>query len=349
MKQLLILLGFAISLTLHAQVVISEKADDRFGGFWLDVNKSQGAWTRAVGVGEVLTIQKLMRDCLLARSGSHFRVKQQAHLNACVQAASEKVKKVRIQDTTRGLRVVFDMDETLLTQWHRISLENPRRTTLVVRNTDYTMSEAKSEVTFAPRGVTIRPGIYKLLHDLAADGRIGNIYFFSARSDVSAEELTQYILTKVPALRRKFGGLLARNHLRLDREPPTPSKDLRIIAPDLRNIILIDDNISRVMQKNLNFTIPKFNADLYLDAVAKQDRTVIEANNLIVSFTSALILKVASGANFSPYSTENSERMKIDWGRKALELAGFSPGVIEELLKQHVFHQEFYAAETVKL
>ncbi len=94
--------------------------------------------------------------------------------------------------------------------------------------------------------------------------------------------------------------------------------------------------------------MPKFNADLYLDAVARQDKNIIDANESVVKFVENLIGHIANGGSFAPYSTETAERNKIDWGKANLEQTGFSQSIINDLLNLKIFHQEFFGAETIK-
>jgi hypothetical protein len=353
MKARLMALGFIFSLSATAQTVLSEKTDDKFGGYYVNIESSRSSlsriWKRPVGIADVLNLQKLLRDCLVFKSKSFLRQKQEAYLSQCLALAEEKIRPSHSANEQKGFTIVFDMDETLLTQWSKISLENPRLTTFIVTNRDHILAESKSEMTLAPFGVTVRPGVLKLLASLAENPRVGRIYFFTAREDKSAVELKNYFLQKVSTLKSKFGGVYARNFLRLDGETNTPSKDLRIFSPSLRNILLIDDNPTRVMQKELSFTIPKFNADLYLNSLAKHDLTVIEANEMVAPFVDSLIKAILQGINFKPYSTLISEQNKIDWGKEILKRNKVSPGIIEELLKEKIFQQDFFGAETIRL
>src|SRR5207244_3025432 len=51
-----------------------------------------------------------------------------------------------------------------------------------------------------------------------------------------------------------------------------PSKDLRIFDPDLKHVVLIDDNPGRVFQpKNLR-SEPVFNGDIYLNPPQSADQ-----------------------------------------------------------------------------
>jgi hypothetical protein len=290
-------------------------------------------------------IQKVLRDCLETKSQSYFRARQAAYLTQCL-AIAQKIPLQKISQAS-GLTVVFDMDETLITQWHKISVDHPEQTTFQVKNLDVIVTESKGELMLAPKGVTVRPGVYELLAQLTENNRIGRIYFFSAREDKSASEIKDYILAKVPLLKKKFGGLFARSSLRLDIAV-VPSKDLRIFSRELKRIVLVDDNPGRVLQKGLNFTIPKFNADAYLNAIATLDKDVIEANKAVTPFVGKMLNAIALGADFKPYSTEVAQAQSIDWGKKIMELAGIPSGTIDRLLALKVFEQAFFGGPTVR-
>ncbi len=343
MRKFISFILITMPLLASAQVVVSSKTDDKFGGHWLDMEATQQ--NLKISLDSAAGIQKVLRDCLETKSQSYFRARQAAYLAPCLSLAQKAP--LQIISQTPGLTVVFDMDETLITQWHKISAEHPEKTTFQVRNLDVIVTESKGELMFAPKGVTVRPGIYELLNQLTANSRIGRIYFFSAREDKSAAEIRDYILAKVPMLKRKFGGLLARSSLRLDIAA-VPSKDLRIFSRDLKRIVLVDDNPGRVLQKALNFTIPKFNADAYLEAIATSDKDVIEANKAVTPFVGKMLNAIAMGADFKPYSTEVAQAQSIDWGKRIMELAGIPSGTIERLLALKIFDQTFFGGATVK-
>lgn len=358
-RQLAIVGLLLLTRLASAQVVISEKTNNNFGGYYVTVEKTRAnlsvEWRNKISIADVMNLQKVMRNCLQQKSQSFFRIKQQPFLESCTTLAKNETRQtlpLRKNSTPAGLVVVFDMDETLLTQWNKVSIDNPERTTFIVRDRDLTLNESEGLMLLAPKGVTIRPGSKMLLHKLTSHPAISQIYFFTAREDRSAEELTKYFLTVVPNLKTKFKGLLARNSLRLDEELTTPSKDLRIISADLKRIVLIDDNPGRVMQKELNFWIPKFNADLFLDAVVSRDQEVLQANAVVMPAVYSIVTHVATSSNptsaFYPYSNKFADENKVDWGAKILKASGFADEAIARLHEMKIFHQEWFPAETVK-
>lgn len=348
-----------LSFSVHAQVVLSEKSDERFGGYYVDVDKTlvslNSAWRHKIFISDVLMLQKQLRECLVNKSKSFFRQKQTPFLNACLEKVNDLghflVTREHVYDS-KGLTVVFDMDETLLTQWSKVSKEHPEKTTFVVKNRDHTLSEKDGLITMAPHGVTIRPGSLEVLNKLTYNPRVERIFFFSAREDKSAAELRDYFLRRLPFLKRKFVKLYGRNSLRLDSATNTPSKDLRIISPGLKNVILVDDNPGRVMQKDHNFTIPKFNADLYIEGIEKGDVHVVHANQVAMEFVSGLLEKMSYSSHveldFYFFSTKRAEEASIDWGREILIWSGFSEAEIKRLMDLKVYVQDYYTGETIK-
>jgi NLI interacting factor-like phosphatase len=346
-----------LSFSAFADIVISEKQNDNFGGYYVEVEATQKGLAqslrRDVTIADALNVQKNLRDCLQERSKSFFRLRQEPYLAACSKKAEASASTAFSANSSEGgVNIVFDMDETLLTQWHLVGRDHPEKTTFIAKNLDVTLSEKDMVLTKAPTGVSVRPGAVWLLSLLNEQPRIGRIFFFSAREDKSAEELAGYFLDQVPTLKKKYGGLFARNHLRFDATTTTPSKDLRLISPSLKNVLLVDDNPARVIQKELNFSIPKFNADLYHAALDSNDLAVIKANKGVMPYVYQLLILVSSSRDtpgaFSIYSTKYAEEKKIDWGAKILTWIGFHASESKVLLDEKVFIQDYVKGEVVK-
>ena len=95
------------------------------------------------------------------------------------------------------------------------------------------------------------------------------LLIFTAKEDLAAWDIIQRWRKKWPQTFRKLKGVFTRNYLTFGTHYNQPSKDLRIIDESLTHVFLIDDNESRVVQKNLNYRIPKFSADFYWDYYLK--------------------------------------------------------------------------------
>lgn len=347
------LLVLLFSLTSFAGIVLSEKQNDNFGGYYIDVEATQKSTPKKT-IADILNAQKSLRDCLQSYSKSFFRIKQEPFLETCITTAEKSFKIPFVSNSSPvGINIVFDMDETLLTQWHLVGRDHPEKTTFIAKNLDITLSEKDMTLVKAPRGVSIRPGAVWLLSLLNQHQKIGRIFFFSAREDKSAEELAKYFLDEIPTLKRKYGGLFARNYLRLDETTTTPSKDLRIIDPDLSNTLLIDDNPGRVIQKELNFSIPKFNADLYHAALDSNDQAIIKANKGVLPYIYDLIVLMTTSTKnvpgaFKTFSTKYADENKIDWSDRILTWMGFAPLEVEILLDKKIYVQEYVKGEITR-
>jgi hypothetical protein len=103
----------------------------------------------------------------------------------------------------------------------------------------------------------------------------------------------------------------------------------------------------------LNFTIPKFNADVYLTAKDAKESEVIEANNAVMPFVYKLIVEMTKASDlkkaFYPYSSERAIAEKIDWGKEIMkEETDLSDEDVEKFLLRKIFDQPFFAAEVIQ-
>lgn len=358
MKKLLSLVLLLSSLSASAKVILSEQQSDNFGGYWVDVEKTQKDTSlernRTVTIADALNAQRVLRECLQKESGSFSRNKQTPFVEKCLMKANAATtKEFAANSSSQGLNVIFDMDETVLTQWSIVGRDHPEKTTFIAKNLDITMSEKDGILYFAPKGVSIRPNAVWLIYNLMTQPNVSRIFFFSAREDESAKELANYFLTQIPYLKGKYGGLFARNSLRFDATVSTPSKDLRMIVPSLQNVVLVDDNPGRVIQKELNFSMPKFNADLFTEATENRDVDVLKANNLVMRYVFEMLVKVSRSQDkrsaFYPYSTKNADEQKLNWHIKVLTWMGFSEEEAKALNAKKVYDQEYTRGESIKL
>lgn len=93
-------------------------------------------------------------------------------------------------------------------------------------------------------------------------------------------------------------GLFTRNHLIREQEPSKLSKDLRIIDESLKHVIIIDDNPTRIIEKqkkNLK-EIPKYNPDEYLKAKATGNKDV---SNYFEKVLPVIVSEIKEAAEYS--------------------------------------------------
>lgn len=260
--------------------LVSPLTDDSFSGYWLDIEKTMSA----LGVQryEAHEIQNLMRDELEKASGGFSPLTQRPYLGAALGHAVERVtKNHEIESGFKPLTyadgdfvIALDLDETLLCHWYEEGekqgtfVSSPRD--VVPNSIDKATGDSLPEATivYSPRRVQIRPGVDEFMRDVAKLPGFRGFIVFTAKDDNAAVGLVRAWRAYRPDFWTNVIAVLTRNHLRYDASVPKPSKDLRIFDESLTHVFLIDDNESRVMQKPLNYMIPKFNADAYLRSLA---------------------------------------------------------------------------------
>jgi hypothetical protein len=106
-------------------------------------------------------------------------------------------------------------------------------------------------------------------------------------------------------------GIFTRNHLVLGPKTLVPSKDLRIFDPELKHVLLVDDNPGRVIQPQLLRAQPKFDADA-LNRAKQQGEARVSTHyesalkNAYLEIRETTLaagrLKIPFGQAFIPYS-----------------------------------------------
>jgi len=90
---------------------------------------------------------------------------------------------------------------------------------------------------------------------------------FTGKEDHAAWSLFRAWKKLKPELFYHLLGFYTRNYFRFDQNLSQPAKDLRIFDPSLKHILSIDHNERWVLQPHLNFKIPGFGADSYLNSL----------------------------------------------------------------------------------
>ena len=172
--------------------------------------------------------------------------------------------------------VVFDLDETLLDQ----------------RFDDPALARGCHEIEVPseggpPRPVKLTPGWAEAIgrvHELG-----GAVVLFSANLDDRCYAIARrWVLDGVPILEHPaIAGFLTNSHLVLQPKQAgspvvEPSKDLRIVDPELRRAIIVDDNPTRLFQFANVRLVKKFQADPYCAATAAELRAAHEASLRVV-------------------------------------------------------------------
>lgn len=208
--------------------------------------------------------------------------------------------------------VVFDLDDTLYDQY----IDDP-----ALAQTCHDLQVPRAEGQ--PRLVKLVPGWAEAIHRIHDLG--GEVVIFSANLDdrcyanARAWTLDGVPLHEHPAV----AGFLTNSHLVLQPKHAgspvvEPSKDLRIVDPDLRRTIIIDDNPRRLFQFRNVRVFKKFHAEAYCRSTDRGLRRAYEAALRVVVDEiedSVRYMKTHEGTTFAdaylPYTMLG--RVAIDW------------------------------------
>ncbi len=178
--------------------------------------------------------------------------------------------------------VVFDLDETLLDQ--RFDDEALGRACH-----DLAVPKGEGKV----RHVKFTPGGDEAIRRVRQLG--GEVVLFSANLDDRCYAIAQrWRIDDTPILEHPaVAAFLTNSHLILQPKqsgPPVsePSKDLRIIDPELTRAIIIDDNPRRLFQFRNVRLFKKFQADPYCTASAASTGSTADASELRAAHDAAL-------------------------------------------------------------
>jgi hypothetical protein len=199
--------------------------------------------------------------------------------------------------------VVFDLDETLYDQGYDDA---------AVARACHDLAIASGDDT---RYIKLTPGWSDAIKKISALG--GAVVLFSANvDDRTYANARAWMLDGVPIHEHSLiAGFLTNSHLVLQPKQAgspvvEPSKDLRILDPDLTRAIIVDDNPLRLFQFRNTRVFKKFEADAYCttkDAAAKQafDRALAVVVSEIED--SLRYMKAHPGVTFAqaylPYTT----------------------------------------------
>lgn len=151
---------------------------------------------------------------------------------------------------------VLDMDETLLMQWYGSGYEGNYDLNNLVP--DFAAGKV------SPPYVKFTPGAEAFIRKLKSDSHCRGVVVFSAKEDRAVQDIVAHWTFSDGQPARKFlSGVFTRNHLVIGARVTTPSKDLRIFDPELKHVVMVDDNPGRIFQPLVLLAQPKFDADRY--------------------------------------------------------------------------------------
>jgi len=240
---------------------------------------------------EALEVQNQMRDMLNAnptfkeleindKGKELFVTKDKLVLDTLEKAIQNvKDKKIFENPVPKQLKgdefyVAFDLDETLLSHYYDASSKGGKYYDYTLTKHDHILKP----VVLSPNYIKLTPNWEKALKDISKIPNCKGIYLFTAKDDVSANEIADIVKIDGKPLRSFVKGVLTRNYLSREDSPTKNSKDLRMIDETLKHVILVDDNPARIFenqQENLK-EFPKFNIDAYYEAKKTNNKKVID-------------------------------------------------------------------------
>jgi len=245
--------------------------------------------------------------------------------------------------------VVFDLDETLLVQWYDSGLKGKDYYNYKVPVIDNILRPLLT----SPDYFSLTPGWEKALKDISAIPGNKGIIFFSAKLDPATKSAMEQIRIDGKPITSFIKGLFTRNYLIREQEPPKLAKDLRIFDESLKKIIIIDDNPSRILdkqKKNLR-EMPKYNPDEYLKAknISKDKKITDYFENLLPVIVSEIKEaaaysqknKVSFVDAYYPYTMEAQSEILM------LQKQGYSLGEATEMVRKNakLFEPKFFFYE----
>lgn len=337
---------------------------ERFTRGHLDISKMlKNGYTRS----EAVEIQNQMKDILEknpeymmleneGKSQELFKYKSQIAIDA-LKTAIKSVKENKYFESgfkpqplkEHEFYVAFDLDETLLVQWYEYSKKGQGYYDI---KTD-TEDNIVRPTLLSPKYVSLTPGFEKTLKEISKIPGNKGIIFFSAKLDSATIDIFEKMKIDGKPIKDFVKGLYTRNYLVRDSEPTKLSKDLRIIDESLKHVILIDDNPTRILEKqkkNLR-EIPKYNPDEYLKAKKEtKDKKISDYfEKLLPTITEeikeaaqyASTNKVSFAEAYYPYSMDASSELLM------LMKQGYSYKQSLEILRKdkEMFEPKFFFYE----
>lgn len=276
--------------------------DGLYSGSYLDIDKMSSAF--GFSRFEAIEVQNRMRDFQEADPTS---VPQETFAKAVGEIREKNYESGWSPITftkPEEFVAVFDMDETLLVQWHATSGQG-------FSDLFHVLSDFVGDKR-SPDSVKFTPGAEDIIKRLKANPSCRALVAFSAKADAPMIDiLNKWKFGDGEPARKYFSGVFTRNHLIIGPKILIPSKDLRIFDPELKHVVMIDDNPGRIFQPMLLRAEPKFDADTYFHAKSNAQADIIihyetmlghAAEEIEETAKAAAALNIPFSQAFIPYS-----------------------------------------------
>lgn len=240
---------------------------------------------------------------------------------------------------------VIDLDETLLVQWHATGAEG-----------NFDLSDVPADRSSGPNGEEIRSGTYvkftpnteAFLRGLRANPNCKGIVLFSAKVDDAVHGIVdKWRFADGTPVRSFVNGVFTRNHLVVGTGNLIPSKDMRIFDPELKHVVIIDDNPARIVQSLQTLAQPKFDADRYWKAKNDGDVLVSKYYEDILPLSLANLNETTFAANRLGLSFGESFKAHSYFGERVTKAFLQSTGSRVQALEATRLHPFLHSASFV--
>ena len=233
--------------------------------------------------------------------------------------------------------LVTDMDETILKQWYGSGSSG------FYDLKDVTPDQAvagSGELVTSSTYIKLTPGFERFIRRMKANPRCKGIAVFSGKRNIPTFEIMNRLrFSNGKAVMNHIDGVFGRSHMVIGRRVALPSKDMRIFDPELKHVVLVDDNPLKIFQPQILRAQPKFDADRYRTALNSKDKQAVSyyetlldnaADEIEESSRAADKLGIPFSQAFLPYSYSGERVFRtlaktLHSSKKALEITRLKP------------------------
>jgi hypothetical protein len=312
---------------------------------------------------EAIEIQNQMKD-ILDSDKEFTRMEEEAKINdyrieKVLNALNTAIRKVKFDKNFENnfkpesnlknyeFYVVFDLDETFLVQWYKSGEKGSKYYDGKVPS--YCLDNIIKPKVEGPDYFSLIPKWEQAFERISKIPGNKGIILFSAKLDTATHCIIDNIKIKGKPLRNYVKAIFSRNYLVRELEPTKLSKDLRIIDETLKHVIIVDDNPTRILEKqkkNLR-KFPKYNADEYLKA---RDVNNIKIKRYFEKLLDVIVDEIEEAYRYSkennisfveayfPYSDDASDELIM------LQKQGMTLSQAVDFIRKNnkIFEPEFY-------
>jgi|GEM_PF-1199883 len=273
----------SFSTTLSSSL-IHRSTDSEYRGHFLDIDEL----VHSLGISRLTAheIQNHFRDQIASipigedhPARKYFlAVSLDNSINSVSQRFEEEFQFRPMELRNNDFLLVIDLEATLLSQWYELGtlVGDQRKGSFTVAVPDQKYGTSKPEnsedmsqpvLRISGTTVQLRPGILEFLSIIKSIPEFQGIILYSDMLDTAMWSLLTTWKRIQPEFFQSVLGAFSRNHLRYQRQTGKALKDLRVFDPGLRNIFSIDDRENKILQPHLNYRIPAFNAQAYIQTI----------------------------------------------------------------------------------